>query len=126
MVRRQGVWLKASSSLRWPRSDALRAHSADAVVQALYASLQSWRTRHRADPDARPPYRRRRYFKVQRKSSATRLRDGELVLRQKQRASARAGCLGVGGLKPYWGKRDVRNFGEVPQTSNRAWWRTAN
>ena len=80
IVRRKGVWLKASSSMRWHQSDALHAHSADAVVQAFYASLQSWRTRHKTDPDARPPHRRRRYFKVQWKSSAIRLRGGELVL----------------------------------------------
>ena len=80
IVRRKGVWLKASSSMRWHNSDALHAHSADAVVQAFYASLQSWRTRRKTDPDARPPRRRRRYFKVQWKSSAIRLRDGELIL----------------------------------------------
>jgi putative transposase len=79
-VRRKGVWLKASSSMRWHNSNALHAHSADAVVQAFYASLQSWRARRKADPDARPPRRRKRYFKLQWKSSAIRVLNGQLML----------------------------------------------
>ncbi len=80
VVRKKGIWLKPSSLMRWHNSDALHAHSADAVVQSFFASLQSWRKRRKADPQARPPKRRRRFFKVQWKASGIRLRDGCLVL----------------------------------------------
>lgn len=49
-------------------------------MQAFYSSLRSWRQRRPTDPDARPPRRCKRYFKVQWKSSAIRLRGGELIL----------------------------------------------
>ena len=73
-VRKRGIWLKPSSMMRWHQSDQLHAHSADAVVQSFYAALKSWRKRRKTDPQAKPPYRRRRYFRVQWKSSAIRIR----------------------------------------------------
>jgi putative transposase len=80
VVRRKGLWLKPSSLMRWHNSDALHAHSADAVVQSFCASLQSWRKRRKSDPQARPPRRRRRFYKVQWKASSIRLRGGWLIL----------------------------------------------
>lgn len=82
-VRKKGVWMKPSSMMRWFSNDSgnrLHAHSADAVVQNFFASLKSWRERRKVDPDARPPRRRKWYFKVQWKSSAIRVRDGKLLL----------------------------------------------
>ncbi len=79
-VRRKSLWIKPSSMMRWHNSDNLHAHSADAVVQSFYASLKSWRSRRKTDPNAHPPRRRRRFFKVQWKSSAIRVRDGKLIL----------------------------------------------
>jgi len=79
-VRKRGVWLKPSSMMRWHTSYQLHAHSADAVVQSFYAALKSWRERRKTDPQAKPPYRRRRYFRVQWKSSAIRVREGNLIL----------------------------------------------
>lgn len=79
-VRKHGVWLKPSSMMRWYTSNQLHAHSADAVVQSFYAALKSWRKRRKTDPQAKPPYRRRRYFRVQWKSSAIRVREGKLIL----------------------------------------------
>jgi transposase, IS605 OrfB family, central region len=69
--------------MRWfPNNGAneLHSHSADAVVQSFFASLQSWRQRRKADPNAKPPRRRRRYFKVIWKSSAIKVQDGKLCL----------------------------------------------
>lgn len=80
IVRKKGIWLKPSSLMRWHNSKALHAHSADAVVQAFHANLQSWFARRKEDLRAKPPKRRKRYFKVQWKQSAMRLRDGQLVL----------------------------------------------
>lgn len=79
-VRKKGIWLKASSMMRWHNSSLLHAHSADAVVQSFYSALKSWRKRRKSDPFAKPPYRQRRYFRVQWKSSAIRVRNGNLIL----------------------------------------------
>lgn len=82
-VRKQDKWLRPSSMMRWLPNDSenrLHAHSADAVVQSFYASLKSWRERRKADPDARPPRRRKWFFKVQWKSSAIKVKDGQLRL----------------------------------------------
>ncbi|MBT9143937.1 MAG: hypothetical protein DDT29_02351 [Dehalococcoidia bacterium] len=79
-VRKQGIWLKPSSMMRWQNSRQLHAHSADAVVQSFYSSLKSWRTLRKIDPDAKPPKRRRRFYRVQWKSSAIHLKDGNLTL----------------------------------------------
>ena len=83
VVRKKGLWLKPASLMRWfPNNGAneLHSHSADAVVQSFFASLQSWRKRRKADPNAKPPRRRRRYFKVIWKSSAIKVQDGKLCL----------------------------------------------
>lgn len=80
-VRHQDIWLKPSSMMRWHSSNKLHAHSADAVVQSFYASLDSWRQRRKQGlAEAKPPRRRRRFFKVQWKSTAIRLKGGKLFL----------------------------------------------
>ncbi|WP_460194522.1 RNA-guided endonuclease InsQ/TnpB family protein [Thermosynechococcus sp. FA-CM-4201] len=82
-VRKKGIWLKSSSLMRWLPNDPenqLHAHSADAVVQSFFASLKSWRERRQSDPDARPPRRRRRFYRVQWKSSAIKVKNGKLYL----------------------------------------------
>lgn len=79
-VRNKGLWIKPSSMMRWHNSNKLHAHSADAVVQSFYASLKSWRARRKTDPNAHPPRRRRRFFKVQWKSSAIKVKNGKLHL----------------------------------------------
>jgi len=79
-VRKKGRWLKPSQLMRWQNSDRLHAHSADAVVQNFFASLKSWRERRKVDPEARPPRRRKWFYKVQWKSSAIKVQDGKLRL----------------------------------------------
>lgn len=79
-VRKKNLWLKPSSLMRWHNSKEMHAHSADAVVQSFCTSLKSWRKRRKTDPEARPPKKRRRFFKVQWKNSAIRLKDGKLLL----------------------------------------------
>lgn len=69
--------------MRWLPNDAenrLHAHSADAVVQNFFASLKSWRERRKLDPTAKPPRRRKWFYKVQWKSSAIKVKDGKLRL----------------------------------------------
>ncbi len=79
-VRHKGIWLKPSSMMRWLNSDRLHTHTADACVQAFFASLKSWRVRRKTDTDAKPPRRRRKFFRIEYKNSAIRLRDGKLIL----------------------------------------------
>lgn len=79
-VRHHGLWLKPSSMMRWRTSQALHAHTADACVQAFYASLKSWRARRKTDPDAKPPRHRKWFFRIEYKSSAIRHREGILTL----------------------------------------------
>ncbi|NJR18794.1 MAG: transposase, partial [Calothrix sp. CSU_2_0] len=82
-VRKKDKWLKPSSLMRWLPNDSenrLHAHSADAVVQNFFASLKSWRERRKADPRAKPPRRRKWFYKVQWKSTAIKLMDGKLRL----------------------------------------------
>jgi putative transposase len=79
-VRKKGVWLSPQALMRLFSSKTLHAHSADAVVQAFCAALKSWRNRRKTDPNAKPPRRCRKFFKVQWKSSAIRLKDGVLIL----------------------------------------------
>ncbi len=79
-VKRQGVWLKPSSMMRWLNSDQMHAHTADATVQAFYSSLDSWRVRRKTDPNAKPPRRRRKFFRIEYKNSAIWHRNGQLIL----------------------------------------------
>ena len=80
-VRHKGIWLKPKHLMRWHTSNKLHAHTADACVQAFFASLKSWRERKKAgDPGAKPPRKRKRYFRIEYKRSAMSLKDGVLRL----------------------------------------------
>ena len=80
-VRHKGIWLKPKHLMRLFTIEQLHAHTADACVQAFFASLASWRERTKAgDPDAKPPRRRKWYFRVEYKRSAMQLKDGTLRL----------------------------------------------
>jgi len=80
-VRHKGLWLKPKHLMRLFTSKKLHAHTADACVQAFFANLASWRERKKAgDPDARPPKKRKWYFRIEYKRSAMRLSDGKLRL----------------------------------------------
>jgi len=79
-VRHKGIWLKCAQMERIFTSDKLHAHTSDATVQAFYASLKSWRERRKTDPNAHPPRRRHWYFRIENKSQAISLENGELRL----------------------------------------------
>lgn len=80
-VRHKGLWLKPRHLMRLFTSKKLHAHTADACVQAFFASLKSWRARKKqGDPDAHPPRRRKWYFRIEYKRSAMKLADGKLRL----------------------------------------------
>jgi putative transposase len=79
-VRQKGIWLKPDHLMRWYTSKKLHAHTADATVQAFFAALKSWRERRKTDPDARPPHKRKWYFRIEYKRSAMKLAEGKLRL----------------------------------------------
>ncbi len=79
-VRKKDVWLSGYTMERWQVSDQLHAHTSDAITQSFYASLKSWRSRRKTDPNSKPPRRRRWFYKVLWKSSAIKLKDGKLRL----------------------------------------------
>jgi putative transposase len=80
-VNHKGIWLAPKHLMRWHTSKKLHAHTADACVQAFFASLKSWRERKKAgDPDAHPPRKRKWYFRIEYKRSAMCLKDGTLRL----------------------------------------------
>ncbi len=82
-VRHKGIWLKPRHLMRLIPTDPdhlLHAHSVDATVQAFFAGLSSWRERRSMDPSAKPPRRRKWYFKVEYKRSAMRLHESLLIL----------------------------------------------
>jgi putative transposase len=78
-VWRQGYWLsKAQAQNMYCKGfDGLHSQSAQAVADRFYDSLQSWRRKRKDgnDEGLRPPYKQKRYFKIQWKSSAIKLRD---------------------------------------------------
>jgi putative transposase len=78
-VDRQGYWLSKGQAQKMycKGYDGLHSQSAQAVADSFYDSLQSWRKkRQNGNYDGlRPPYKQKRHFKVQWKSSAIKLRD---------------------------------------------------
>lgn len=79
-VKRQDHWLKPAAMMRWQNSKKLHAHSADASVQSFYSALDSWRTRRKEDPKAKPPRKQKHFYKIQWKSGAIKIKDGSLTL----------------------------------------------
>src|SRR5205807_5201776 len=74
------VWLKPKHLMRLFASDKLHAHTSDACVQAFFAGLNSWRERRKSDPSAKPPRKRKWYFRIEYKRTAMSLKDGVLRL----------------------------------------------
>jgi putative transposase len=79
-VRHKGIWLKKKHLQRLFTSPKLHAHTSDACVEAFFAALNSWRERRDLDPKAKPPHKRKWYFRIEYKRSAMRLKDGRLRL----------------------------------------------
>ncbi len=81
--RRKAVFLSAGTLQKWFPKDAsgiLHSHTCDAVVDHFIAAMNSARTRKKHDPGARFPRRLKRHFKVTFKSSAIRIKGGQLSL----------------------------------------------
>lgn len=79
-VRKKGIWLKPKHLMRLFTSEKLHAHTSDACVQAFFAGLKSWRERCKGASTAKPPKKRKWYFRIEYKRSAMSLKDGQLRL----------------------------------------------
>ena len=79
-VRHKNIWLKPKHLKRLFTSDKLHAHTSDACVEAFFAGLKSWRERRKTDPKARPPRKRKWYFRIEYKRTAMSLKNGLLKL----------------------------------------------
>ena len=79
-VRHKGIWLRPRLLMRLFSSPNLHAHTSDACVQAFCAALASWRELRQTNPNAKPPHRRRWYFRIEYKRSALSLKAGMLRL----------------------------------------------
>jgi predicted RNA-binding Zn-ribbon protein involved in translation (DUF1610 family) len=68
-VRRQGYWLSKGQAQKiyCKGYDGLHSQSAQAVADSFYDALQAWRRKQESGQyeGLRPPYRQKRYFKVQ-------------------------------------------------------------
>lgn len=79
-VRHKNIWLRPKHLMRLFTSPKLHAHTSDACVQAFFAGLKSWRERRKTDPTAKPPRKRKWYFRIEYKRTAMSLKDGILKL----------------------------------------------
>ena len=79
-VRKKGIWLKPKHLMRLFTSEKLHAHTSDACVQTFFAGLKSWRERRKSASTAKPPKKRKWYFRIEYKRSAMSLKDGQLRL----------------------------------------------
>ena len=59
---------------------ALHSQSVQACSDSYFDSLKSFFEVRKSDPDAKPPKRTRKFFKVRWKSGAICLKDGQLIL----------------------------------------------
>jgi putative transposase len=79
-VRHKGIWLAPKHLMRLFTSPKLHAHTSDACVQSFFAALKSWREHRKTDPKAKPPRKRKWYFRIEYKSTAIRRKDDVLTL----------------------------------------------
>lgn len=82
-VRRHDVWLSEYDMHRRlgnGQPTILHSQSAQQAISCFFAAINTWRTVRKTDPSAKPPRRRKRFFKIIWKKSAIRLIGGNLVL----------------------------------------------
>ena len=80
--RKKGFWLSEGAMQKCMRLRGYRLHSqtVQAVVSSYYDSLKSYFRVVKSNPNAKPPKRTPRHFKVRWKSSAIRHKDGVVYL----------------------------------------------
>lgn len=79
--RKKGIWLSKYAMQRLIKREGIHSQTAQACIDSFYNSLKTWRAlRKSGNKTARPPIRQRKYFLVQYKGQAIKLKDGILTL----------------------------------------------
>ena len=80
--RKKGFWLSEKSVKKYMRLRGYNLHSqtVQAIIESYFDSLKSYFQVVKCNPDAKPPKRTPKFFKVRWKSSAISLKDGMLKL----------------------------------------------
>ena len=80
--KHKGFWLSKGGVQKYLRHKeyTLHSQSVQACADSYFDCLKSFFEVRKSAPDAKPPKRTRKYFKVRWKSSAIRLKDGHLIL----------------------------------------------
>ena len=80
--KKKGFWLSESNVKKYIKNRGYQLHSQtiQACAESYFESLKSFFQVRKSNPDVKPPKRTPRYFKVRWKSSAIRLKDGQLIL----------------------------------------------
>ena len=80
--RKKGFWLSEKAVKKQMKLRAYQLHSQmiQAIVESYFNSLKSYFRVVKSSPDAKPPKRTRKFFKVRWKSSAISLKAGVLRL----------------------------------------------
>ena len=80
--RKKGFWLSEKSVKKYMRLRGYNLHSQtiQAIVESYFDSLKSYFRVVKSNPDAKPPKRTPRHFKVRWKSSAIRHKDGMVYI----------------------------------------------
>jgi putative transposase len=82
-VRRKGIWLSEYDMhrrLKNGQPTGLHSQSAQQAISCFFDALKTWRTVRKTDSNAKPPRRRKKFFKVIWKRSAIRVIESNLVL----------------------------------------------
>lgn len=81
VVRKKNLFLSQYGMERWHTSPHLHAHSSDAIAGNFYAAIKSAQERKKSgDAEAKYPKRRKWFYKTTWKSSAIRIKNGQLIL----------------------------------------------
>ena len=84
--RKKGFWLSEKSVKKYMRLRGYHLHSQtiQAIIESYFDSLKSYFQAIKSNPDAKPPKRTPKFFKVRWKSSAISLKDGVLKIVKRQ------------------------------------------
>jgi putative transposase len=76
--KRKGFWLSKNSVQKYLRlcGYQLHSHTVQACVDSYFDALKSYWQTKKVNPDAKPPFRTRRFYKVRWKSTAISFKDG--------------------------------------------------
>ena len=79
---KKGIWLSKSTVQKYMRHReyALHSHTVQACADSYFDALKSFFRVRKTIPDAKPPKRTLRFFKVRWKSTAIRYREGYVIL----------------------------------------------